>query len=126
MLSLLSLLPLVPIVIFLLLGNKNYTTAIDGVNTNLLGSHVSTRSQLAVFFLAALACMLAVGYFVFHTTLMSDSGMHTTVNSLCNDCFDYPKSYPYIQLSLLRGTTAVRKQWSVTNGVVLTSRVSLH
>ena len=66
MLSLLSLLPLVPIVIFLLLGNKNYTTAIDGVNTNLLGSHVSTRSQLAVFFLAALACMLAVGYFVFH------------------------------------------------------------
>ena len=32
----------------------------------------------------------------------------STVNSLCNDCFDYQGTYPYITLSLLRGTTAAR------------------
>ena len=49
-----------------------------------------------------------------------------TVNSLCNDCFDYQQICPYIKLSLLRGTTAVRVQWLLTNGIVLTSRLSLH
>ena len=33
-----------------------------------------------------------------------------TVNSLCNDCFGYQNICPYIELSLLRGTTAVRMQ----------------
>ena len=46
-----------------------------------------------------------------------------TVNSLCNDCFGNQKLCPYIALSLLRGTTAVRMQRLVTNGAVLTSSV---
>ena len=47
-----------------------------------------------------------------------------TVN--CNDCYDYQEICPCIKLSLLRRTTAVRMQRLVTNGVVLTSRLSLH
>ena len=46
-----------------------------------------------------------------------------TVNCLCNDCFGNQEVCPYIKLSLFRGTTAVSIQWSVTNGVVLTSSV---
>ena len=37
-------------------------------------------------------------------------GLVCTVNSLCNDCFGYQESCPYVQLSLLRGTSAVRMQ----------------
>ena len=33
-----------------------------------------------------------------------------TVNSLCNHCFGCQENCPYIGLSLLRGTTAVRTQ----------------
>ena len=33
-----------------------------------------------------------------------------TVNSFCNNCFGYQEICPYIELSLLRGTTAVRMQ----------------
>ena len=33
-----------------------------------------------------------------------------TVNSLCSDCFGYQEICPYIDLSLLRGTNAVRMQ----------------
>ena len=33
-----------------------------------------------------------------------------TVILLCNDCFGYQETSPYIELSLLRGTTAVRMQ----------------
>ena len=45
----------------------------------------------------------------------------STVNFLCNDCLIYQEICPDIKLSLLRGTTAVRMQPLVTNGVVLTS-----
>ena len=48
-----------------------------------------------------------------------------TVNSVCNDCFGYRAFCPCIELSLLRGTIAVRIQSLVTNGVVLTLRLSL-
>ena len=49
-----------------------------------------------------------------------------TVKSLGNGCFDSQENCPYAERSLLRGTTAVRMQWLVTNGVTLTSRLSLH
>ena len=48
------------------------------------------------------------------------------VHSLCHDCCDYQKLCPNFELSLLRGTIAVRMQWLVTNGAVLKSRLSLH
>ena len=38
--------------------------------------------------------------------LVDDIG---TVNSLCDDCFGYQTNCRYIELSLLRGTAAVRK-----------------
>ena len=47
--------------------------------------------------------------------------IRNTVNSLCDGCFGYHEICSYIELSLLRGTTAVRMQWLVTNNVVLTS-----
>ena len=47
-------------------------------------------------------------------------------NSLCKNCFGYQEICPYNNLLLVRGTTAVRMQWVVTNGVILTSRLSLH
>ena len=50
----------------------------------------------------------------------------STVKSLCDDCFGYQEICPYIELSLLRGTTAVRMQCLVTKGVVFTSQLSLH
>ena len=37
-------------------------------------------------------------------------GILYTVNSLCNGCLHYQKICPYIKLSLLGGTTAVRMQ----------------
>ena len=49
-----------------------------------------------------------------------------TVDSLCNDGFGHQEICPCIKLSLIRGTTAVRMQRLVTNGVVLTLRLSLH
>ena len=50
----------------------------------------------------------------------------TTGNSVCNDCFSSQEICPCIKMSLLSGTTAVRMQWSITNGIVLTLRMSLH
>ena len=52
-------------------------------------------------------------------------GRIRTVNFPCSDCFVKQNICCYIELSLLRGTTAVRMQWLGTKGVVLTSRLSL-
>ena len=48
-----------------------------------------------------------------------------TVTSLCNDCLGYPGNCSYINLSLLRDATVVRMQCLVSNGLVLTLRLSL-
>ena len=65
-------------------------------------------------------------YSLRHVQHLQNSNDDTTVNSLCNGCFDYQEICPYIKLSLFRGTTAVRMQCLVANGVVLTSTKSLH
>ena len=49
-----------------------------------------------------------------------------TVTFLCNNCFCSEKGFPYIELSLLRSTTAVKTQELVPNCCVLIKRLSLH
>ena len=47
-----------------------------------------------------------------------------TVKALGNDCFCSQELCAFIELSLPRGTAAVRMQRLVINGVVLTSKMS--
>ena len=47
------------------------------------------------------------------------------VTSLCDDCIAQT-SCPFTELCLLRGATAVRMQWLVTNCIVHTLGMSLH
>ena len=49
-----------------------------------------------------------------------------TVTSLYNNCFGYQERFPYIELSLIRGTIAVTIQRTVPNHLVLSPRKSLH
>ena len=58
--------------------------------------------------------------------MQSAAHRQATVNFLCNYCFDSQETCPYIKLSLLKGTSSVRMQRSISNCTVLTSRMSLH
>ena len=49
-----------------------------------------------------------------------------TGTSLCIDCFDHQEKCLYTELPLLKGSSAVRKQWSLHSDNVLSSKMSLH
>ena len=46
----------------------------------------------------------------------------STVTSLCDDCFGSRGLCPYMELSSIGGTTAVRMQWLITKWIVFTRK----